>query len=506
MSINRRQFLKFAGLGAASLTIPACKTSPFSSVDEKPNIIFIYIDDLGYADVGYNGADYYETPNIDKLAEQGMIFTNAYANAPNCAPSRACLMTGQYTPRHGVYTVGSSKRGSSEFRKLIPTRNQKGLRPHTNILPKPLKNAGYTTACIGKWHLGNAPGQEPADQGFDVAIANRFPQSYFSPYRIKGFEDGPSGEYITDRLTQEALKFIQKHKAKPFFLYLSHFAIHSPWQAKPELVEKYRKKPVVNGHNNPTYAAMIESMDQSVGRVMDKLDQLDLAENTLLVFFSDNGGVGVITSHGPLKGAKGTLYEGGIRVPLAARWPKKIKPATTCKTPVIGLDFYPTFVELAGAKKTQNHTIDGKSLVPLLTETGNFDERPLFWHFPAYLQSWPTVHVPWRTTPVGVIRKGKWKLMEFFEDGHLELYNLEKDIGEKNNLASKMPKKANHLHQIMLRWRKNVDAPVPAKLNPEYNPQKQYKTKGKQLQAGGRRLPPFKNAEEITKLRLKRGW
>jgi len=479
--INRRTFLRQCSAGALALAaggMGAGRTAADTS--RTPNFVFILIDDMGWRDVGFMGSRYYETPNIDRLAAQGMVFTDAYANAPNCAPTRACLLSGQYGPRHGVYTVDTSARGSAAGRKLIPVPNRTTLPAEIITLAEALKPAGYRSASMGKWHLGVDPDSGPVAQGFDVNVAGNLagnPSSYFSPYRNKNLPDGPKGEYLTDRLTEEALAFIEANRDRPFFLYLPHYAVHGPIQAKQELVAKYRKKAPDGGQRNPEYAAMIESVDQGVGAILAKLDQLGLADNTVVVFFSDNGGVGgyrelgiegaEFTSNRPLRGGKGMLYEGGIREPAIVRWPAKVKAGTRCATPVIGLDFYPTFLEMAGAEKKPGQVLDGESLVPLLMGTGTLKREAIFWHFPAYLQGGRRT---WRTTPAGAVRSGDWKLIEFFEDGRLELYNLADDIGEATDLAEKIPEKTKELHDRLVAWRKAVNAPMPTEKNPQFDP------------------------------------
>ena len=476
--MKRRDFLAVAASGAVAAALGRNATGAAS--DRPPNILFILIDDMGWRDVGFMGSRYYETPNIDRLAAQGMVFTNAYANAPNCAPTRACLMSGQYGPRHGVYTVGSPERGPAAGRQLIPIANRTTLAAETITLAESLKRAGYTSASMGKWHLGADPELGPVGQGFDVNVAGNqagSPRSYFSPYRNKDLPDGAKGEYLTDRLTEEALKFIEANRAKPFFLYLPHYAVHTPIQAKKKLTAKYEAKQPSNGQGNPKYAAMIESVDQGVGALTAKLDELHLTDNTVVIFFSDNGGVGgyrelgiqggEITSNRPLKGGKGMLYEGGIREPMIVRWPANVKPGTRCDVPVIGLDFYPTLLDIAGLKKQPGQVLDGESLTPLLTQTAALKRDAIFWHFPAYLQG---SRGTWRTTPAGAIRLGDFKLIEFFEDSRLELYNLKDDIGEAKNLAKTMPDKTRALHQRLRAWRKAVNAPVPTKPNPKFDP------------------------------------
>jgi len=458
--MKRRDFLKAIGVGAVSLAMPGhAGSATESSPKKKPNFVFIFIDDMGYKDLGFMGSRYYETPNIDKLAGEGVVFTNAYSNAPNCAPTRACLMSGQYTPRHGIYTVGTSERGQSKLRKLIPTPNKTNLDSKVVTIPESLKPAGYTSACIGKWHLGSKSPYRPVDRGFDVVFE-----------RNHGGHFNKEGEYLTDRLTDEAIKFIEANKAGPFFLYLPHHAVHTPIQAKERLIEKYKKKEPTDAHNNPTYAAMIESVDESVGRLMAKLDELGLRDNTVVFFFSDNGGYANATSMVPLRGSKGMLYEGGIRVPMIVRWPGKVKPGGVCEEPVIGIDFYPTMLEIAGARQPSGHVLDGLSIVPLLSGKGTLNRKAIFWHFPAYLEAYNEKQWPWRTTPAGAIRQGDFKLIEYFEDGKIELYNLKNDLSEKNDLAGSMPEKANELHRTLIEWRKSVNAPVPTEKNPQYDP------------------------------------
>jgi arylsulfatase A-like enzyme len=474
-----------AGAGAAAAAAASCtgarpSRASAAASGRPPNILFLFIDDMGWRDVGFMGSTFYETPHIDRLARAGMIFTNAYANAPNCAPTRACLMSGQYGPRHGVYTVGSSTRGKASGRKLIPIENNTTLPAEVVTLAESLKAAGYATCHLGKWHLGGKPETKPGGQGFDVNVGGNHaghPRTYFSPYKNPDIPDGPEGEYLTDRLSHEAVRFIDAHRDGPFFVYLTHYAVHTPLQARKDLIEKYKKKEPSGGHNHPVYAAMIQSVDQGVGRILKRLDDLGLAENTLVIFFTDNGGCGgykelgikglEITSQAPLKGGKGTLYEGGIRVPMAVRWPGHVPPGTRCETPVIGLDFYPTLLEAAGAKPPEGQVLDGESLLPLMTQKGNLARDAVYWHFPAYLQGGGET---WRTTPGGVIRSGDWKLIEYFEDGRLELYNLRDDIGETTNLAEREHAKAKELHDRLVAWRKETGAPVPTEKNPEFDP------------------------------------
>jgi len=458
---SRREFIRMLGTGATSLiagrTLSGA-TGAEPSVPRGPNFVFILIDDLGWTDLGFMGSRYYETPRIDALASESVVFKQAYSNAPNCAPTRACLMSGQYGPRHGIYTVGTPERGRAERRKLIPTPNATELGTEHVTIAEALKPAGYACACIGKWHLGSKTPHRPQDRGFDV-VYDRSRRGHYA-------EDG---QYLTDRLTDESVRFIKAYRDKPFFLYLSHHAVHTPIQAKAELTAKYERKTPVGEHRNPRYAAMIESVDQSVGRVLDALNELKLAQNTVVFFFSDNGGYANATSIDPLRGSKGMLYEGGIRVPAIVRWPGVTRAGRVCDVPIIGIDFYPTILEMAHAPRPTGHTLDGESLVPLLTEKADLKRDAIFWHFPAYLEPYNDRQWPWRITPAAAIRQGDWKLIEFFEDGRLELYNVRDDISETTNLTDTEPARAKMLHAKLLAWRQRVNAPVPTQLNPQFD-------------------------------------
>jgi len=474
--VKRREFLRRVGWGAAGAALGGCASLTHSGGERrKPNFVFILVDDLGWTDLGFMGSGYYETPLVDRLAREGMVFTNAYANAPNCAPTRACLLSGQYTPRHGIYTVNRSARGKSRNRRLIPVENRKILDTDVTTIAEALRPAGYKSAAIGKWHLGRDPETGPLGQGFDVNVGGNqagHPKSYFSPYKNRNLEDGPEGESLTERLTDEALGFIDQNRENPFFLYLAHFAVHTPIEAREEVAARYAAKEGVGGHDNPKYAAMIESVDRSVGRIVEKIDALGLAEETMIVFFSDNGPHGAISSAAPLRGSKGMLYEGGIREPMVVRWPGRVRAGSTCHTPVIGIDFYPTMLALAGAAVPEDHHLDGESLLPLINETGSLGRDAIFWHFPAYLEAYRGMKTPWRTTPAGVVRRGDWKLIEFFEDGRVELYNLADDLGETNDLAAARPQKTEELKDLLHEWQRDVNAPVPAVPNPDFGKEK----------------------------------
>jgi arylsulfatase A-like enzyme len=350
--MKRRDFLQTIGQGAvAGVTASSlagfqtfCKTRS----KERPNIILIIIDDLGWKDLGNMGSLFYETPHIDRLAEEGVVFTNAYAPAANCAPSRASYLTGQYTPRHGIYTVNSSERGESRTRKLIPVENRTVLDFAQRTIAEELREMGYVTVHVGKWHLG----EDPKTQGFDVNVGGSVyghPKSYFSPYQNKYLADGPEGEYLTDRLTDEALRFLGTTRKKPFFLHLSYYAVHTPIQAKKDMVAKYEVKRASGRQRDPRYAAMVETVDQNIGRLINKLEELGLDKNTLVLFTSDNGGMWRNTSMEPLRAGKGSYYEGGIRVPLIIRWLENIRGRRKSEGPVSGVDFYPTFLKLTHA-------------------------------------------------------------------------------------------------------------------------------------------------------------
>ena len=438
----------------------------------KPNIILILSDDQGWKDAGYMGSEYYETPSLDALAASGMTFTNGYANAPNCAPSRACLLTGMYSPRHGIFTVNSSARGRSEFRKIIPIENKTILDTSFITLAEVLGKNRYISASIGKWHLGNDSIGLPQSQGFNENVGGYrlgHPKSYFSPYENPYLSDGPDGEYLTDRLTEEALAFLNKNKDNPFFLYLPHYAVHTPIQAKDSIRELFSTKMAIGRQNNPKYAAMVKSLDESIGRLIKRIDDLGIRESTIVIFMSDNGGHGVVTGMEPLRGSKGMLYEGGIRVPFIISWPGKIKEASICEIPIAGTDLFPTILDLARIKVPDNVILDGTSLKRTLLRGKDISERPIFWHFPAYLERNKGMQTIWRTTPASAVRLGDWKLIEFYEDNKTELYNLKNDISETIDLSKKYPEKKEELMKILDEWKIDVKAPIPNKRNPDFD-------------------------------------
>ena len=422
-----------------------CLASSKAAEPAPPNIIFILTDDLGWTDLGCFGSKFYETPHLDELARQGMKFTDAYSACTVCSPTRASLLTGQYPARlHLTDWIAGHQR---PFAKLsVPDWTQQ-LSPAIPNLAQVLKTKGYTNASIGKWHLG-PEACRPDKQGFDLNVGGYDrgqPPSYFSPYKIPTLTEGPDGEFLSDRLTTEAIKFIQQNQARPFFLYLPHYAVHTPLMAKPEVIAKYKAKADPDApHHNAAYAGLIESVDDSVGRLMATLDELKLSANTLLIFTSDNGGLIGPTANPPLRAGKGSAYEGGVRVPLIVRWPGRIKPGSTCATPVITPDFYPTLVALAGATAPASHRIDGGNLLPLFQQTGTLQRDTVYWHYPHY-------H-PGGATPYSALRQGDFRLVEFHEDQHIELYNLREDIGETKNLATVQPEKAAVLREKLHAW------------------------------------------------------
>jgi arylsulfatase A-like enzyme len=439
-------------------------TAPAKSF--KPNIIFVLADDLGWTDLSCFGSKYYQTPNLDRLATQGMKFTCAYTCAPNCAPTRAALMSGEYEPRTGIYTVGGIDRFDWQSRPLRPVDNVTQLPFDKITIADALKREGYATAMFGKWHLGQDAAHHPSKRGFDEAITSMGVHFDFKTDPPTAY---PKGEYLADFLTEHAVDFIKRKKDGPFFLYLPHFGVHAPLQAKTVDIDRFKDKPLVGGHNNPTYAGMIYSVDESVGKIMATLDELGIADNTLLIFSSDNGGVGGYVREGikaagdttdntPLRGGKGMLYEGGVRVPFIARWPGKIAPATESDQAICSVDFYPTFLEVAGVKPTSGYVLDGVSILPTLLTGKAIERDAIYWHFPGYLGAG---NDKWRTKPAGAIRSGDFKLIEFFEDNHVELYNLKEDLSQKHDLAKERPELAKELHDKLIAWRKDTNAKMP---------------------------------------------
>ena len=473
----------------------------------QPNIVLIMADDLGWTDLGCFGSKYYETPAIDRLAAEGMRLTNHH-HCQNCTPTRAALLSGQYGARTGVYTAGGIDRFDWGKRPLRPVDNVTSLPLDRDTFADQLKKAGYATGMFGKWHIGESGAFHPSKRGFDEALVSM--GTHFG-FKVNPTTDHPADAYLADWLTDRAVDFIGRNKDHPFLLYLPHFGVHSPFQAKQDLAARFKDKPGVGGHRSATYAAMIASVDESVGRVMAKLKEVGVADDTLVVFMSDNGGVGGydrpdglirepgkeaktkkakaggaeagggITDNAPLRSGKGSLYEGGTRVPFIVSWPGRTRAGSSADVPTAHVDLFPTLLELAGAPKPRQ-TLDGASLAGLFKDPGaTLGRQAIFQHFPGYLGSGPGL---WRTTPVSLIHAGDWKLMEYLEDGRLELYNLKDDLGETKNLAASMPDKAKELHQRLVAWRKEVNAPMPQPNQPSAETAPAKKGKGKKKDGG----------------------
>lgn len=451
-----------------SLLVAACTV--LLARAQAPNIVLIVADDLGWSDLSCTGSDFYETPNIDGLAAQGMRFTNAYAAAANCAPSRAALLSGLYAPRTGVYTVASAHRGKPAERALNCPENNTELDPRFVTIAEALREAGYVTGMFGKWHLGTGP-TGPEAQGFEVNIAGGragAPKSYFSPYGNPQIEDGPDGEHLTERIGREAAGFVRAHADEQFFLYVPFYAVHTPIQPPKDRLEHFKDKQPGTVHTHARYAALVAAMDAAVAQVLAAIDETDMTERTIVLFTSDNGGFGGTTSNAPLRGAKGMFYEGGIRVPLIVRWPGKIEGGALNDVPVTGVDFYPTLLEIAGVPNSGDAHLDGVSFAPALRGESFNPERAIFWHFPAYLESGGVVEGPWRTTPVSVIRQGQYKVLEYLEDGRVELYDLAEDLSETRDLGRELPDVRDRLLTRLHDWRESTSAAMPTGPNPEY--------------------------------------
>jgi arylsulfatase A len=447
-----------------------------SAASEKPNIVFLLVDDLGWGDFGCYGAKFNETPNIDKLADDGMRFTNAYAACTVCSPSRAAILSGRYPARlHLTDWIAGHNNPTAKL--AIPDWKMK-IDHERVLLPEALKKGGYATAFFGKWHLmpnGQPDMNEhfPTDHGFDINVGGREwgqpkgPGKYFSPFGMPNLDDGKPGDYLTDKLTDQAISFLDKTKRDtPFLLYFSYYTIHGPLMAPPALISKYKEKAKdfkneKNEFLNPARAGMIESLDTSIGRIVAKLETMGIADNTVIILTGDNGGDDDRTTGG-LRDFKGWSHEGAVREPLIAKWPGKIAKDSACDEMVIGMDFYPTLLEFAGMDPLPSEHKDGISIAPLLTGTKKVLERDtLYWHYPHY-------H---RTKPYGAIRKGDWKLIEFLEDGRLELFDLMSDPYEENDLAKTKPEKAAELLAKLKEWREEVDAQMPTP-NSGHNPNK----------------------------------
>jgi len=424
---------------------------------------------MGFKDVGFMGSKFYQTPMIDVLSKSGMTFTSGYAAAANCAPSRASIMTGRWTPRHGIYTVGTSERGNTAHRKLIPIENTITLSQTIPILPKILQKAGYHTIHAGKWHLSD----DPLAYGFEQNIGgghNGHPSSYYPPYGNVDLKN--SGDsYLTDEIMDQTLNTIKTTK-QPFFLNYAPYAVHTPIHPIDSLMSKYTQKASSNGQHNAEYATMIENLDRNVGRLIASLRKNKVYGNTLIIFTSDNGGLYGITKQPPLRAGKGSYYEGGIRVPFFFVWEGKIKSGAKSNIPISHLDLFPTILNATGID-TNRYAIDGADLLPITKGTVKTLDRALFWHFPIYLQAYNRLDNEnrdslFRTRPGSVIREGNWKLHYYFENDEMELYNIVEDPGERNDLLNTHPKMAEEMKTKLISWWKMTNAPRPVVMNPEY--------------------------------------
>jgi arylsulfatase A-like enzyme len=437
-----------------------------SALPAPPNVMLILADDLGWTDLGCFGSDLYRTPHIDRIAREGMKFTQAYSACTVCSPTRASLLTGKYPARLRV-TDWIPGRPPANPKLRVPDWT-KHLPLAETTLAEVFRAAGYATASIGKWHLGGAE-FAPTLQGFDLNIAGTDLGSptngYFAPWKIATLPEGAPGEYLTERMGAEAGKFVRTAVDRPFFLYLPHFAVHTPIQAPPATVAKYRDRaPPRARHTNPTYAAMIESMDDAVGRVLAALEARGMLDRTIVVFTSDNGGHLPTTSNAPLRLGKGSCYEGGTRVPLIVRWPSVTVPGSVCTEPVITPDLYPTLLAMTGLRDAPGHRSDGVSLEPLLRQRGGIERDALFWHYPHY-----QLYQQGGTVPYAAIRAGDFRLIEFYDGRPTELYNLRHDPSEQHDLAAMQPEKVRALRTRLAAWRQDVGAQMPEP-NPAYDP------------------------------------
>jgi arylsulfatase A-like enzyme len=487
--LERRAFLKTAATTAMGLWAHVA-VGQRRAEKRRPNFVFFLIDDLGWKDLGCYGSTFYETPNIDRLAAQGMRFTNAYAACPVCSPTRASIMTGKYPARlattdyFGAPQPDTVQKHWTRDKPLLPAHYEDRMPLAEVTLAEALKEGGYATFFAGKWHLG-PEGFWPEDQGFDInkgGIERGGPyggKRYFSPYGNPRLPDGPDGEHLPDRLATETCKFIESSQDRPFLAYLAFYSVHVPLMARADLQAKYEEKAEHVPHDGPAwgkegdrqvrlvqdhavYGGMVEAMDQAVGKVLTTLDRLDLARNTVVFFMSDNGGLSTSEGHPtcnlPLRAGKGWLYEGGIREPMMVRWPGVVPAGGTCDEPVISTDFYPTMLEMAGLPLQPAQHLDGRSMVPLLRQqAGSREPRAFYWHYPHYGNQ--------GGSPGGAVRLGDYKLIEFYEDNRVELYNLRDDLGERHDLAARTPEKAAELRRLLHEWRGQVGARMPT-LNP----------------------------------------
>ena len=441
------------------LALPAVPATSAAVSPRKPNIVIILIDDMGWRDPGFVGNQYIETPNIDRFAREGAVLTQCYASAPNCAPTRACLLTGQYPPRHGVYTVVDDRYTPGQpYMKVMSTKGNDELPDSTVTLAEALKPGGYATALIGMWNLGHSrsgtPGN-PTGQGFDL---------YHRPDDFNFARDAyhnEQGRYLSDVLAEDAVAWIEKNKDHPFFLYFADHSVHEPFDPKPELLEKYKRKKAAGFDQGitPEYAATCEAADQSVGRIMAALQRFGLDRDTLVVFTSDNGGVPYVVK--PLRGSKGLLYEGGLRVPGAIRWPGVIPAGKTYDEPVLSMDFVPTIHEALHVPLPKDQPMDGISLMKQVTTGAPLHRPAIFWHFPCYIG---------KGEPMSLLRSGNYKLIEKFAGPTFELYNVNNDPGEAHNLAGDEPAKLAELKALLFAWQQDTGAFLADQPNPAYDP------------------------------------
>lgn len=456
-----------------------------------PNFVFILVDDLGWADVSPNNPEtFYDTPHIQRLADSGMRFTNAYAACPVCSPTRASIMTGKYPVRTGVTDYIGAAAGTKWRRntKLLPPEYTRQLNLEEKTIAESLKSVGYATMFAGKWHLGGEA-YWPEHQGFDINVGGHAAggpyggKKYFSPYNNPRMKNGPDGEHLPDRLATETANFIAANKDKPFLAYLSFYSVHTPLIGRPDLVAKYKKKAEAVSKENEfgdepprkvrlvqrhaVYGAMVEAMDAAVGKVLDALKANGVEDNTVVIFFSDNGGLstseGSPTSNLPLRAGKGWMYEGGIREACIVRAPGIAKAGSVSDAPIVSTDFYPTMLHIYGVRPGEKYPGDGRSIAGLLSGREKTIDRPIFWHYPHYGNQ--------GGAPSGAVREGDWKLIEWYEDGKVELFNLADDIGETKNLAAAEPERAARMKRMLHDWLKETGAKMPTK-NPNFNPDK----------------------------------
>ncbi len=441
------------------ILLAGCANLSTSEPMTPPSYVIILADDLGWADVSCQGSRW-QTPGIDALAAAGIRFTRASSNGPNCAPSRACLFTGTDVAEHGIFTVRPAARGKAKNRKLVPPKTRRALAPEAITVAEMLKESGYRSAHIGKWHLG----EDPALQGFDVSIAGDqrgHPKRHLAPWNLPNLEEQADGTPLADALTDHAVQFIEQSADRPFLLVLSHYAVHTPVQAPPDEIAAWAKKLPDEPKKRLKYAALVDSVDRSVTRVRQALESNGCADRTLLIFTSDNGGLLSYTDNGPLRGGKGMLFEGGVRVPFIAWGHGTASPSRVIDAPIQLTDLVPTMLEMSGVTADPSIPLVGESLVGVLDGKSSLPDRSLIWHFPAYLEGRSQLFKNWRTTPAASIVRGDWKLIEFFEDGRRLLYQLREDISEKNDLSGKFPERVEQMASELNLWATERKAPMP---------------------------------------------